>query len=180
MIKQVLVRRYGQGLINVLRDEADFRKVREELGDLARLFFGDNKLREVLTSPFLAKTKKADLVRDIINQSAADRRTRNFILLLLEKGRFELLPEILDLLPLLWNEKTGIVTVEACSAVPLSDAQQERLRRTLESLESRPVDLKFTLDPEVLGGLVLRRGHVIYDLTLRGRLARLRDVLAEN
>jgi F-type H+-transporting ATPase subunit delta len=72
------------------------------------------------------------------------------------------------------------VTVEACSAVPLSDAQQERLRRTLESLESRPVDLKFTLDPEVLGGLVLRRGHVIYDLTLRGRLARLRDVLAEN
>jgi F0F1-type ATP synthase delta subunit len=78
MIKQVLVRRYGQGLINVLRDEADFRKVREELGDLARLFFGDNKLREVLTSPFLAKTKKADLVRDIINQSAADRRTRKF------------------------------------------------------------------------------------------------------
>jgi F-type H+-transporting ATPase subunit delta len=180
MIKQVLVRRYGQGLINVLRDEADFRKVREELGELAGLFFGDDKLRKVLISPFLSKNKKADLVRDILDRSAADRRTRNFILLLLEKGRFELLPEILDLLPLLWNEKTGVLTVEACSAVPLSGAQQERLRLTLESLEGRPVHLKFTLDPELVGGLVLRQGHIIYDLTLRGGLTRLRDLLAEN
>jgi F-type H+-transporting ATPase subunit delta len=180
MIKQVLVRRYGQGLINVLREEADFRKIREEMEDLAGLFFGDDKLRKVLTSPFLSKNKKADLVRDIMNQSAADRHTRNFILLLLDKGRFELLPEILDLLPLLWNEKTGVATMEVCSAVPLSEDQKERLRRTLESLEGRPVQMKFALDPELLGGLVLRQAHVVYDLTLRGGLTRLRDILAEN
>jgi F-type H+-transporting ATPase subunit delta len=180
MIKQVLVRRYGQGLINVLRDEADFRKVREELRELSGLFFEHKKMREILASPFMAKTKKADLVRDILNRAGADRRTRNFILLLLEKGRFELLPEILDLLPLLWNDRIGAVTVEARSAVPLSPAQQERLRRALESREGRPVFLKFSLDPELVGGLALRKGHVIYDLTLRGELSRLRDILAEN
>ena len=49
MIKQVLVRRYGQGFINVLREEADFRKIREELEGLAGLFFGNDKLRKVLT-----------------------------------------------------------------------------------------------------------------------------------
>jgi len=180
MIKQVLLRRYGQGLINVLRDEADFRKVQDELQGLAGLFFGEERLRLALDSPFLAKTKKADLVREILKRSAADRRTQNFIRLLLEKGRFELLPEILDILPLLWNEKSGVVTMEACSAIPLSEAQQERLHRTLETREGGPVHLTFTLDPELVGGLVLHRGHVVYDLSVRGGLARLRDFLAEN
>jgi len=180
MIKQVLVRRYGQGLINVLENEADFRKIRDEFQGLAGLFFGEGELQQTLASPFLAKTKKADLVRDILKRSAADRRTRNFILLLLEKGRFVLLPEILNILPLLWNEKSGVVTIEACSAIPLSEAQQERLRRTLEKREGAPVQLKFSLDPELVGGLVLLRGHVVYDLSVRGGLARLRDLLAEN
>jgi F-type H+-transporting ATPase subunit delta len=180
MMKQVLLRRYGQGLINVLEDEADFRKIRDELQELSDLFFGEEKFRQALDSPFLSKAKKADLVRDILKTSAADRRTQNFIRLLLEKGRFELLPEILDILPLLWNEKSGVVTMEACSAIPLSQAQQERLHRTLEKREGGPVQLKFTLDPGLVGGLVLRRGHVVYDLSVLGGLARLRDFLAEN
>jgi len=180
MIKQILVRRYGQGLINVLADEADYRKLRDEVGQLSRLFFEDDKFREALASPFLVKSKKADLVREVLFRSGADPRSRNFILLLLEKGRFELLPEIVELLPLLWNEKNGVVSVEAYSAVPLSQAQQERLGRTLELREGGPVQLKFSLDPELVGGLLLRRGHVVYDLSVRGELARLQDLLAEN
>ena len=180
MIKQVLIRRYGQGLINVLRDEADFRKVREEMREFTGLFFEHKKFRQALASPCVSKTKTTNLVREVLERAAADHRTRNFILLLLEKGRFELLPDILDLLPLLWNDKIGAVTVEAISAVPLSPAQQTRLRRALESREGRPVFLNFSLDPELVGGLALRKGHVIYDLTLRGELSRLRDILAEN
>ncbi|MGB9005068.1 MAG: F0F1 ATP synthase subunit delta, partial [Candidatus Aminicenantales bacterium] len=73
----------------------------------------------------------------------------------------------------------GTVTVEAFSAVPLSQAQQTRLRRALESREGRPVFLNFSRDPELMGGLAMRKGHVIYDLTIRGELSRLRDILAE-
>ncbi|MGB9006926.1 MAG: F0F1 ATP synthase subunit delta, partial [Candidatus Aminicenantales bacterium] len=61
MIKQVLIRRYGQGLINVLQDEADFRKVREELRELTGLFFEHKKFRQALASPFMSKTKKTGL-----------------------------------------------------------------------------------------------------------------------
>ncbi|MBM3296518.1 MAG: ATP synthase F1 subunit delta [Candidatus Aminicenantes bacterium] len=178
MKKKVLTRRYGQGLINALRDEPDYQKVRAELSETAALLRGPGALSVFLASPFHARSAKMRVVSEVLEKAGSDARVRNFIRLLLEKGRFELLPGVLDLLPELWNDRMGVVTVEVASAAPLSETQKGDLKAALESREGRPVSLSYRLDPELVGGLSIRKGNEIMDLSLRGRLARLQDLLA--
>jgi len=180
MKKKILTRRYGQGLINALKDEEDFRKVGADLSASADLLVGSGKAAAFLSNPFYPKNAKIRVVDEILDKAGSDRRVRNFLRLLLEKGRFELLPDILTLLPELWNDRQGVVTVDVASAAPLSEAQKKALREALESREGRPVSLSFRLDPELIGGLSIRKGNEIMDLSLRGRLDRLRDLLSEN
>lgn len=180
MKKKVLTRRYGQGLINALKDEEDFRKVAGELSAAADLFVGSREAAAFLSNPFHAKNAKIRVVDEILDKAGSDRRVRNFLRLLLEKGRFELLPDILALLPELWNVRQGVVTVNVASSAPLSEPQKKALREALESREGRPVSLSFSRDPDLIGGLSLRKGNEITDLSLKGRLDRLQELLSEN
>jgi ATP synthase F1 delta subunit len=180
MKKKVLTRRYGLGLINALRDDRDFKIVSGDLSEAAALLRGEGELAAFLASPFPVRNAKIRAAAEVLERAGFDVRVRNFVRLLLEKGRFELLPDIIGLLPELWNDRTGVVTVDVASAVPLSERQRSALGAALEARESRPVSLSFRVDPGLIGGLSLRKGNEIMDLSLRGRLERLRDLLSEN
>jgi len=123
--------------------------------------------------------KKVNILREILARASVAEKTRRFLLLLLEHGRFYLLPDILRNLPILWHEKKGVLTYEVSSVVALSPDEQERLRRELEKLENRPVFLQFRIDPDLIAGLALRKGNVIYDSSIRGHLTRLKERICE-
>jgi F-type H+-transporting ATPase subunit delta len=89
----------------------------------------------------------------------------------------ELLPEIVETLPEAWSEKKGVVTYEVASAVPLTAAQQARLAKGLEASEGKPVRFVFKADPGLLGGLALRKGHIVYDASVEGELTALQERL---
>ncbi|HEX2694263.1 MAG TPA: F0F1 ATP synthase subunit delta, partial [Acidobacteriota bacterium] len=65
------------------------------------------------------------------------------------------------------------------SAVPLTDDQKVRLTATLESLERKPVSLGYRIDPGIIGGLALRKGNVVYDVSVEGDLLRLKEKITE-
>ena len=90
-----------------------------------------------------------------------------------------LLPDIVEALPAAWAEKQGVVTFEVASAVPLSAAQREKLSRNLEAAEGRPVRLVLKSDPALLGGLAVRRGHIVYDASVEGELQTLQERLGK-
>lgn len=179
MRKQILVHRYGRGLINALVDEAEFRTVLQELKDMAVLFFSKGELRTFLKSPFIVKAKKATAVKDILVRTALNPKSTRFILLLLEHGRLDILPEVIETLPALWNERQGILTCRVASVMPLTEPQKARLQERLEGLEGQPVSLVFVIDPELIGGLTVTKGHVVYDISLRGQVEKLREIIIE-
>jgi len=82
-------------------------------------------------------------------------------------------------LPVVWNEKQGVLTFEVSSVVPLTAAQKEKLQRELELLEKSSVRLNFKIDPELIGGLYLRRANTAYDDSLRGHLTKLKEKISE-
>ena len=88
-----------------------------------------------------------------------------------------LLPEIVAALPEAWSEKHGVVTFEVASAVALAEDQIVRLTRTLEASEQKPVRLVFKTDPGLVGGLTVRKGHIVYDASVEGELAALQERL---
>jgi len=179
MKKEILIHRYGHGLISALRDEAEFERVLAELKDMAGLFFAPGVLENFLTSPFVVKSKKAQVLRDILARTALDPKTVRFLLLLLDKNRLEVLPGLIEALPEQWNDSRGVLTARVASVVPLTDDQKKRLGERLTELAGRPVSMSFVLDPQILGGLTVTVNHRIYDASLRGRMDKLKEIIIE-
>ncbi|MCJ7611172.1 MAG: ATP synthase F1 subunit delta [Candidatus Aminicenantes bacterium] len=179
MKKEILIQRYGRGLINALQDEAEFVPVLGELQDMAGLFFTPGVLDNFLTSPFVVKSKKAQALRDILARAALNPKTTRFLLLLLDKNRLELLPNLVAVLPEQWNESRGILTGRVVSAAALTADQKKRLRERLEELEARPVSLTFFIEPQLVGGLTVTIHHRVYDVSIKGRMDKLREIIIE-
>jgi len=179
MKTQILIKRYTQGLVEALEGEKEFSTLSRELSDFAELLFSHKQLGEALSSPFLASDKKIQIIKDILAKKKLSKKTSRFILVLAENSRLELLPGILELLPLLWNEKKGIFTYEVLSVVPLKEIQKKELEKKLESLEKGPVFLKYRIEPELIGGLSIRKGNVVYDISLRGSLSKMKEEIIE-
>jgi len=179
MKNEILTRRYTQGLINSVKDEAEFSALRREISDFSELLQSHKELKDALMSPLLPLSKKKEIAEEILVKKSAAEKTLRFILLVVEKMRLELLPEIVEAMPEAWNEKKGVSTLEVASVVPLSDKQKEKLQERLARLEKRQVSLKYRIDPELIAGLWIRRRNIVYDVSLKGSLVNLKDKIIE-
>ncbi len=179
MKNKILVKRYTQGLVNSIKSEQEFRALYEELRDFFRLTNTHEELKEILSNPFVPKSKKKEIIEELLAKKPFGRKVSRFVLLLLEKNRYGIFPDILDLLPELWNEERGILTLEVASVVPLKEDQKKKIQKKLELLEKKPVVLKYRIDPELIGGLWIKKGNIIYDISIRGHLMKLKERICE-
>jgi len=179
MKNPILVKKYTQGLVAALADEAEFRRVLGELEGFAGLVADRADLRRALANPFLSARKRAGIAQEVLERGGAGAKTIRLILLLAEHGRLGLLPEIAAGAPEAWNERRGIATLEVSSVVPLTADQKVRLEAALERQEGRPVSLGYRIDPGIIGGLSLRKGNVVYDVSVEGDLLRLKEIITE-
>jgi ATP synthase F1 delta subunit len=175
----ILVKRYTQGLVGALKDEPEFRAVHRELTEFRELVSTHGALKGTLASPFVAARKKTQVISEVLAVSGFMAKSSRFLLLLVGHGRLNLLGNILEELPVLWNERRGVATFEVSSVVTLAEAQKKKLSAELERLEGRPVFLRYSIDPGLVAGFSLQRGNVIYDASLRGHLAKIKDRISE-
>ncbi len=179
MKTQILTKRYAQGLVSSIKDEKEFEVLSPQLIGFYDLLSAHEELRVALTSPFLPPSKKIQIAEEILDEGGLKGKIRRFILLLVENNRLELLPEIVDLFPLVWDERQGIATIEVASASRLSEDQKTKLKKKLEILERGPVSLTYTIDPELIGGLSLKKGNIVYDVSIKGSLEILKERISE-
>lgn len=177
MRNRALVRRYADGLARALADDKEYASVGAEVRAFLDLFLSRQDLKKALTSPFVNARKREAVLTEILPRLGTGPKASRFLQLLLGHKRMDLLPEIVEALPLAWAEKQGVVTYEVASAVPLTPAQLDRLTRSLEASEGKPVRLVLKADPGLLGGLALRKGHIVYDASVEGELAALQERL---
>ncbi len=179
MRSQTLIRRYAQGLINSIEDNREFESLSKELSEFAHFLSSHAKLQDTLQSPFLPATKKTEIATQILGLSSVGNKAKRFLLLLVENDRLALLPEILENLPVLWNAEQGIVTFEVSSVIPLNADQKKRLEEKLSSFEQSPVLLTYKTDHSLIGGLSIRKGNIVYDVSIQGDLERLKQKIVE-
>jgi F-type H+-transporting ATPase subunit delta len=103
---------------------------------------------------------------------------RNFVRLVIEKGRAGELPEISEELDVLVNAEEKTLDVTLTTAQELSETDFERILGDIEKKSGRKVQATRTVDPELIGGIVLQAGSMRLDASVRGRLERLRQELA--
>jgi F-type H+-transporting ATPase subunit delta len=179
MRNEALVNRYARGLVGALRGESELEAAHRELSAVSALLRENLELAAVLKSPFVPKKNKDQIVRDILASSARGAKTGRFLGLLIEHNRLHLLDDILRVVPGLWRESQGVRTFEVSSAISVTPKQQARLRAELERLEGGPVFLEYRIDPGLVGGLSLRKGNIVLDVSVQGRLAKLKEKMIE-
>jgi F-type H+-transporting ATPase subunit delta len=171
-------RRYARALLDVARESADPRAVAAELRSAAATVTSQRVLRLALANPAVPTRARLAIVEALAKKAGWSELMQRLIRLLVERGRSELLPEIAAGYVSLWNAEQGVVEAEAHAAVELDAGQREALAGAIEKATGRKADLQLRVDPDLLGGLVLKMGGRTYDGSVRSRLGALRRRLS--
>jgi F-type H+-transporting ATPase subunit delta len=171
----VAPRLYARSLFEAALDRDRVETALEELGDFVAAVHDVPELRALLTNPEIDRDERTAALRDILGD--ADDLVRNFVLLLSDKGRTSQLDEIHRELDALVAAHQGRLNVELTTAYELSDDEAESIVRKIEETSGRTVEATRTVDPGLIGGIVLQVGSQRVDASVRGRLANLRQEL---
>ncbi|BBM01311.1 F0F1 ATP synthase subunit delta [Microbulbifer sp. GL-2] len=136
----------------------------------------NEKVRELLDNPQLTSEERADSFLSICSDQLGE-HGKNFIRLLAENHRLQLLPEISELFEELKAQAEATLEVEVVSAHALSDAQTQELSEKLSKKFEREIHLHSSVDENLLGGAIIRAGDTVIDGTVRGRLAKLAEAM---
>ncbi len=173
-------RRYAEAAFGVARESGDFDAWLSGLDDLARLL-QDPRASTAFTSPAVDPGEKRAALDRLLPDLPP--LVRNFVAILVERDRLAQAPEIAEAFRERVNQERGVLTADVTTAIPL-DAElertiQERLGAHLGH-DPRRLVLRSQVDPQIIGGVVARVGDTLIDDSVRGRLERLRRVLAQD
>ena len=168
---------YARALFEAAKDDGVLDRVHDELGEFADALDADRNLQVFLFSPYFSSEEKKAGVRRIV--SDADERLLNFLELLAERHRMPVLFRIRRIFDGDWAEENKLLPVTVTSATELDAGLVEEIGRRIQEQTGRQVDLSSNVDPDVLGGLMVRVGNMVLDATVRNRLEQLRKQVAK-
>jgi ATP synthase F1 delta subunit len=166
---------YARALFQAAMDEGRLDAVHEDLRGFVASAEEIPELGAVLGNPELDRVAKRQILEPILE--GLDELVRNFVLLVVEKGRSGELEEMTRELDELVARQERRLTVELTTAYELSDAEAAAIVAQIERAAGRTVEATRSVDPDLVGGLVLRAGTMQVDASVRGRLERLRHEL---
>lgn len=164
-----LARGYAQALFQIARAEGALEQVEDELFRFARLLENENRLREALSDISLPPEHRAKMVEELLGKKASP-HTVNIISFLVQQGRARDLPKIIDSLVQLAAEERERAVAEVRTAVPLDEEDRKKLIEAITKATGKHVDLKVIIDPDVIGGLLVRVDDQVFDGTVKRRL----------
>ena len=171
-----IARVYANALFEAAQDTDQLDEIHEQLGQFTDAMNESNDMRVFFFSPYFSSKEKRAAISAAI--SGASKELVNFLELLAEKHRMPAIFVIKRRFDELWAEAKKRLEVTLTSAVELDRGVIDRIGDTVEKQTNREIDLETTVDPDILGGLVLRVGNMVLDASLRNKLERLRKEVA--
>jgi ATP synthase F1 delta subunit len=169
---------YARSLFEVAQERGKLDLVREQLGQFADALDGSRELSVFFFSPYFSTEEKKDGLHKAV--TGASEPVMNFLELLVEKHRMPAVFRIRREIDALWREENKLLPVQLTSAIALDDDTVQNLGRTIGERTGRKVDVTATVNPDILGGIVLRVGNSILDASIRNRLESLRKQVARS
>jgi F-type H+-transporting ATPase subunit delta len=172
-----IARVYARSLFEVAKDQGKLDVVREQLGAFSDALADNHELSVFFFSPYFStEEKKAGLHKAVTD---ADPLVMNVLELLVENHRMPVIHRLRKEFDRLWDEENKLLPVDITSAVDLNEDVVKRLGDQICEQTGRRVQLTTHVDPDVLGGIVLRVGNQILDASIRNRLDQLRRSVAK-
>ena len=171
----VAQRMYARALYEAAREKDRVEVVRDQLGELTAAMETTPELEAFLANPQLDPGAKADVLEEVT--TGGDPVVRNFVRLVASKGRAGQLRSIAEEFEALVDREQGRLSVELTTAYALDEDEATAIVSKIEAASGRTVDATRSVDPDLIGGMILQAGTLRVDASVRGRLVRLRREL---
>lgn len=168
---------YARSLFEVGREQDKLDVLREQLGQFADALDQRRELATFFFSPYFSTKEKQEGLERMLD--GADETLVNFVQLLIENHRMPVIFRIRAEYERLWDEENRVLPVEITSAIELDRATTENLGRAIGERAGRKIQLAAHVNPDILGGIVVRVGNSILDASIRNRLEQLRRQVAQ-
>jgi F-type H+-transporting ATPase subunit delta len=169
-----IARRYAAALFDVTRRVGTEERAGRDLAAIASLIANHDELRSVLATPAIPPQVKKSVMTALLEATGETSvEVRRMLLLLAERGRLPLVPDVADAFSEKLLQLQRIVPAEVVTAVPLSDAARAALAKALEKAAGAQVTLTERVDPAIIGGVVAKVGSIVFDGSVTRQLERL-------
>jgi F-type H+-transporting ATPase subunit delta len=167
---------YSRSLFEVAKEQDKLDAIRDQLGEFTDALNDNRDLQVFLFSPYFSTVEKKEGLHKVLD--GADLAFANFLDLLVEKHRMPALFRIRRQFEERWQEENRLLPVQVTSAIELDDETVEQISSRIAEQTDRKIELSTDVNPEILGGIVLRVGNSILDASIRNRLEQVRRQLA--
>ena len=174
----VIANRYAEALFQLSEEENITKEIYNELHDVVEVIKNNKELDNVLKSPLVAKNEKTQLIEALFNNKIND-NLKNFLKILVEKGRISSLKSIELTFKELLNDKHNIIEGTVISAIALTEKQVKELEEKLSKKYNKNVTLENEVDQSILGGVLVRLGNTQIDGSVKTRLNNIKDQLTQ-
>jgi F-type H+-transporting ATPase subunit delta len=167
---------YARSLFEVAQEKGNLDTVREQLGEFADALDDNQPMQVFFFSPYFSTQEKEEGLDKVV--SDPDPIFQNFLKLLIEKHRMPAVFRVRRTFDELWREENKLLPVEITSAVELDDSTVKQIGDRIGEQTDQTIDLSARVEPDILGGIVVRVGNSIIDASIRARLEQLRKQVA--
>ena len=172
--------RYAKALLDVAIKESDPVRIERDLTAVVDAVTTHGELQRVLTSPRTPQTARLGIVKALTDMAKVQPPAAKLLAMLAERGRLELLPELLAVYRERLLAYRNIVRAVVTSAAPLTAEKVRAIEQRLARATGKNVQLETAVDPAIIGGVITRIGSTVYDGSIRTQLAKMRQQLVEN
>lgn len=177
MIERTIAKRYARALLDVAVAAKGVARIEEEVLEVGRIYRDEAGLASILENPIVTRDEKKQAIRSLF-EGKVSKEVIDFLDLLIDRRRCDLIPEIEELFDDLADEYEGVVRATVTSAQPLSELEAKRVHDKLAILlGGKVVDMRQETDATLLGGMLIRIRDTVFDATVAGKLKRLHEGL---
>ncbi|MEL6157967.1 MAG: ATP synthase F1 subunit delta [Cyanobacteria bacterium J06623_5] len=164
---------YAQALLSIAKSKDSVDDLSQIAAELLVLIKESDSLSTFLANPVANKDAKKGVLAQVLGDDT-NPQMKNFLMLLVDRGRIYLLEPILQQFQAQVRELKQTVLAQVTSAVELTDEQRETVRQKVQSItDAKAVELETSLDPDLIGGVIIQIGSQVLDASIRGQLRRI-------
>jgi len=175
MKNTILANRYAKALFAVAQETDAFDEYSKVLNEVAAVITGQPEVQDGLTNRLYPVDVRVKVMDHIVGAVGATGVIKNFLTLVVQKRRAEVLPEIAAAFQVLIDDKRNVCQGSVVTATEISAELKDKVQATMEKITGKTVVLKTQVDPAIVGGIIAKVGDLVLDASIRNQLQGLRE-----
>lgn len=177
MSAHLIAQRYAGALATSVEDDAHLTAVLNALQDFSAIYAEHDDLGQVLENHALPQTTREAVFREVLDRADAPDVVQRFLLVLFRRSRISAIDDVVSALSEIVDLRLNRVRADVTAATELGEEELKKIESGLETYSGKTVQMEIRIDPEILGGIIVRLGDTVIDGSLRARLDRIRATL---